>query len=152
EVPYRFINPDQNANADGFGDLEAGFKYAFIACEGNYLTFQFKVYTPTGDAFRGLGTDHTSVEPGILFQRCVRERWTVFGELRDWIATDGTDFSGNVLRYGVGVGYDVYRSCTWRVTPVLEGVGWTVLSGKESVIGPVPVQDASGDTIINVKF
>jgi hypothetical protein len=151
EVPYRWINPDQNANANGFGDLEAGFKYAFIACEGRYLTFQLKVYTPTGDSFKGLGTDHTSVEPGILWQTC-RERWTFFGEVRDWIATDGSDFSGNVIRYGVGVGYDVYRSCSWRITPVLEGVGWTVISGKESVIAAVPVENAAGDTIVNVKL
>ena len=67
-------------------------------------------------------------------RRSLRERWTVFGEVRDWIATDGSDFAGNVLRYGVGVGYDVYRSCTWRITPVLEGVGWTVLSGKDVLL------------------
>jgi hypothetical protein len=152
DVPYRFINPDVNANANGFSDLVAGFKYAFIACEGNYLTFQFKVYTPTGDSLRGLGTNHVSVEPAILWQTVPSERVTLFGEVRDWQATDGSDFAGNVLRYGVGIGYDVYRSCSYRITPVLEGVGWTVLSGKESVIGAVPVVSATGDTIINVKF
>src|SRR5262249_16375771 len=30
EVPVRFINPEQNANESGLGDINFGFKYAFI--------------------------------------------------------------------------------------------------------------------------
>jgi hypothetical protein len=152
EVPYRWLESQQNADHNGFSDLIAGFKYAFIACDDTYLTFQLKVYTPTGDSFRGLGTDHTSVEPALLWQTRARERWTFFGELREWVATDGSDFAGNVLRVGLGVGYDVYRSCSWTITPVLEGVSWTVLGGKESFLGTPPIESAVGDEIINVKL
>ena len=58
-----------------------------------------------------------------------------------------------MLRYGVGVGYDVYQSCdrTRRITPIIELVGWTVLDGKETANPPGVTQDASGDTIVNVK-
>jgi hypothetical protein len=154
DVPYRWIEARQNGDFNGFDDLSAGFKYAFVACDDNYLTFQFTVFTPTGDSFRGLGTNHTTVEPALLSQRRVGEKWTVFGELKDWIATDGSDFAGNVLTYGVGVGYDVYRSCNWRFMPLLECVGWTVLSGKElAVAGTTSVtQSAVGDTIVNLKL
>src|SRR5207249_3574000 len=74
------------------------------------------------------------------------------------IPIDGSDFAGNIIRYGVGLTYDVYHSGKFHVAPVTEIVGWTVLGGKELVLG-VPgndtsaiVQDASGDTIVNAKI
>ncbi len=30
EGPYRFLNPQVNANVSGFGDMNAGFKWAFV--------------------------------------------------------------------------------------------------------------------------
>jgi len=30
EVPWRFVNPEVNANANGLADMNAGIKYAFI--------------------------------------------------------------------------------------------------------------------------
>src|SRR5207237_8087536 len=70
-------------------------------------------------------------------------------EFRDWIPIDGSDFAGNVLRYGVGLSYLAVDGCRFRVIPVGEIVGWTVLSGKELADGSV--KDASGDTIVNAK-
>src|SRR5262249_6594034 len=72
-------------------------------------------------------------------------------ELRDFIPLDGTDFAGNVLRYGVGLSYQAIRGPRFHVTPVAELVGWTVLSGKEATAGG-DILDASGDTIVNVKL
>jgi len=63
-------------------------------------------------------------------------------------------FAGNVLFYGVGPSYQLYRGEHVRVAPVVELVGWTVLGGFETVwqsatsIG-VP---ASGTNIANVKI
>jgi hypothetical protein len=87
-----------------------------------------------------------------MYQR-LGDRLAIEAELRDWIPLDGTDFAGNVLRYGIGAGYDVYRSCDGcrRITPILELVGWTVLNGKETVFPPGVAVDAAGDTIINAK-
>jgi hypothetical protein len=152
EVPWRFLNPEVNDNANGFSDLMAGFKFALIADPCQFLTFQFKAYAPTGDSNDGLGTGHTSLEPGLLYYRRLGERLTLEAELRDWIPVGGTDFAGNVLRYGVGLGYDVWRSGHRRLTPIVELVGWTVLSGKESNMNvPGSIADASGDTIVNAK-
>lgn len=152
EVPYRFLNPVVNLNTSGLSDIDAGVKYAVIAEDGVYLTGQLRLFFPSGDGNRGLGTDHYSLEPGILFNRKLSDRLTLEAELRDWISLDGSDYAGNVLRYGVGLGYDVYRSCNRRVTPVVEFVGWTVLDGKEtSDVTGLPVS-ASGDTIINAKL
>jgi len=151
EAPYRFLNPEQNANTNGFADMNAGFKFAFVADPDQYLTFQFRTYIPTGDAARGLGTDHVSLEPSFLFCKQLSEGLSVQGQLDDWIPVGGTDFAGNVLEYGVGASYEVYNKHCLRIAPVIEFVGWTVLGGKELTQFNT-TEDASGNTIVNGKF
>jgi hypothetical protein len=162
-----------HTNFAGLSDVSAGFKFAFIADPGQYLTFQFTTYAPSGDPSRGLGTGHWTVEPAVLAFEQPTERLMLQAELKDWIPIDGGAFAGNVLTYGVGVGYDVYHNCNLRVVPITEFVGWTVLNGYESFVGPVSstlptgfvlppgqiqlptthgVENASGDTIVNAKF
>jgi hypothetical protein len=172
EVPVRFLNPEQNDNATGLGDMNAGAKFAVIATEDTYLTGQLRVYFPTGDASRGLGNSHTALEPGVLGHTQM-DRLALDAELRDWIPLNtgnefmGNQFAGNVLRYGVGVSYLALNNPRFRVIPVVEFVGWTVLSGQETEIasagaanlllmgaspdGLAAVRDASGDTIVNAK-
>ena len=151
DVPVRFLNPEMNANTAGLSDIQAGFKYAFVAEGGRWLTFQVRSFFPTGDGGKGLGTDHYSLEPALLAYQRLGERFAVAGEFRDWIPIGGTDFAGNVLRYGVGLSYDVYRRSDLQVSPVGEIVGWTVLSGKEFDALQGQVFGAAGATIINAK-
>jgi hypothetical protein len=152
EVPYRYINPEVNANASGFGDLRFGFKYAIISSPDQVLSLQLRTFTPTGDPFKGLGTNNWALEPAILYQNQLSERLEVFGEFRDLIPVGAIDdFAGQVLRYGVGAGYLVYNGDHVRVTPIGEFVGWTVLSGKEFA-PDIGEKDAAGDTIVNAKI
>ncbi len=67
---------------------------------------------------------------------------------------------GNVLRYGVGAGYDLITPARpegcWggrpmRLSAVLEVVGWEVLSGQYST-GTTDYNDASGISIVNLKI
>jgi hypothetical protein len=155
EAPYRFLQPEVNPKADGFSDMNTGFKYAFVSGPDLVATFQLRTYVPTGDARRGLGNDHVSLEPAFLLFAPLTERLRFEGELRDWVPVGGTDFAGNVLRYAVGFDYEAVRTETCRLSPVVELVGWTVLGGKESIVfptGAVDVEDAAGDTIVNVKL
>jgi hypothetical protein len=160
EVPYRFLLPEPlNPHVSGFTDMNAGFKWALLYEPDQVATFQLRTYIPTGDSFRGLGTHHVSLEPALLVYRRFTDRLTLEGELRDWIPIGGTDFQGNVTRYGIGFSYLAYESCGWRLTPVAEVVGWTVLDGKETV-PPIEIENqadlaahlksAGGDTIVNV--
>jgi hypothetical protein len=151
----------------GLGDTIAGFKYALLTDDIQYLTFQFKTYIPTGDSHRGLGTHHTSLEPGLLYLRRLNCRTYFQGELRYWIPIDGTDYAGNIIRYGAGLGYDIWNSNGssslnpyvadgWRVTAVGEFVGWSVLNGKFTPANAVgsPIDGVSvpdGFTVVNVK-
>jgi hypothetical protein len=155
EVPVRFLNPEVNKDSWGLSDVDGGAKYAFVNTEDFVASFQLRVYAPTGAASRGLGNRHTTLEPALLVWWRPAERWGVEGELRYWAPVGGTDFAGDIARYGVGVHYDLTCSPTFRVSPVVELIGWTVLSGKEPM--PVPgdgvlAKSAAGDTIVNVKL
>jgi hypothetical protein len=154
EVPWRFVNPEINANHNGIGDMNAGLKYAFIDDPDLVATFQFRTYIPTGQGRFGLGTDHVSLEPALLVWKPLGESLGLEAELRYWASVGGTDFAGDVIRYGLGLHYDLPRCGGVLFSPTLTFVGWTVLSGKESVVRPtglVTVDDAAGETIVNVK-
>jgi hypothetical protein len=149
DFPTLLTNPLSNANSTGFADMDAGFKYALVACDDRFLTFQLRTYIPTGDSRLGLGTNHTTLEPALLTYQRLTDRLALEAEFRDWIPLGGTDLAGNVIRYGLGVSYDVYQGDRLRVAPVTEVVGWTILSGKESI--KTLILDASGETIVNAK-
>lgn len=151
EVPVRMNEFAQNIDEQGLGDINFGFKAAVIAQCNTFLTIQVKTYVPSGAASQGLGTHHVSVEPGILFYQGIGERARIEGEVRDWAPFVGTDFSGNVLRYGLGASYDVWKNCKWRLAPVVECVGWSVMNGKESDGNTGTIQSSGGETIVNVK-
>ncbi len=152
EIPVRWLNPVVNDNTSGLADINAGFKWAFIYNHDQVASFQFRTYAPTGDAFKGLGTDHVSLEPALLLFQRLTDRLNFEGEVRDWIPIGGTDFAGNVIRYGVGLDYRIYDNDNLRIAPVAEFVGWTVLSGKEFANPPGVILDATGDTIVNAKI
>lgn len=153
EAPVRFLHPEINPDHAGFGDLDAGFKYAFIYEKDLVTSFQLRAWAPTGDPSRGLGNDHASLEPALLCYKSLSPCLRVESELRYWIPLGGTSFAGDILRYGVGVSCGRrYPDHLW-MNPVVEVVGWTVLDGKESAVPPIPpiISDAAGDTIVNLK-
>jgi hypothetical protein len=167
-----------NANPTGVGDMAVGFKYALIAeTDNRYVTVQVRGYIPTGDNTQGIGTGHVSIEPSLLLYQRLSERLVAQGELRYWVPIGGGPGAGDVLRYGLGLGYDVVQRPFLRITPVAELVGWTVIGGTEAIgNGTVPAatsivngvtvvnvggtivpsdhffQSATGDTIVNAKI
>lgn len=159
--------PATISSNSGFGDMNAGLKYALYTDPCRYLTFQFKIYIPTGSALLGLGTNHVSYEPGLLYLRSLSARSYFQGELRYWVPDGGQQgFQGNVFRWGAGVGYDLfntglssdglnpYYSSGRRLTAVTEFVGWEVLNGLERVPGDVLTIDpvSAKASIVNLKL
>jgi hypothetical protein len=154
-VPVRLINPEVNADHAGLSDVDAGFKYAFLRSDDQVATFQFRTYTPTGDSHRGLGTHHVSLEPALLLYNRITDRLSLESELRLWVPVGGTDFAGEIVRYGTGLHYDLYRAGHCTFVPVAEFVGWTVLDGKETVVPPSGMafeHGTGGETIVNAKL
>ena len=155
EGGVRALNPDLNANTSGLADANVGFKYAFLADESQVWSFQFRTYLPTGAASRGLGTHHVSLEPGVLGFVRLAENLGLASEVRYWQPVGGTDFAAPVLRYGLGLRYDLVDGDGWRLAPTAEAIGWTVLGGHESRLlpdGRSAVLDSNGTTVVNVKL
>lgn len=169
EVPYRFLKTQVIPENSGIGDIRTGVKVGLVAEDSYAFTVQLGAYLPTGDAMKGLGTDHVSLEPALLYYGALTDRLKLEGELRYWIPISpstaaGTgadfdptdDFAGGVFRYGLGVGYDVSPSGPVRFTPVVELVGWSIVSGiatgtTDGTLTTATFEDASGITIVNVK-
>ncbi|MFW6199594.1 MAG: transporter [Gemmatimonadota bacterium] len=169
EVPFRSLDVDYGMNAwsgSGIGDLQAGLKYAAFSDADRVLTLQLKSYLPTGDAEDGLGTDHFSLEPGLLFHEGSGERWTLESELRLWIPFGGStgrgtpfgeseDYASSIVRYGAGIGYELTPEARLRFTPVLELAGWhvnggIVTSSPDGTALEAVAEDGSAD-IVNLK-
>ena len=149
------LNPDINNNTTGLGDSNLGFKYAFLSDECEVWTFQLLAYLPTGAASRGLGTHHVSLEPAVLGFVRLTDNLGLASEVRYWQPIDGTDFAGGILRYGLGLRYDLWEGGGWRLAPTAEAIGWTVLGGHESRLlpdGSSAVLDSTGTTVVNVKL
>ena len=151
ETPYVWMNPENNANTSGYGDMNAGFKLMAYGDENLQLTLQLRAYFPTGTAAE-LGTHHYTLEPALLGHYNLMNCLQLEGEFRYWAPIGGTDFAGNMIRYGFGVSYGQRSANEIWLMPVAEVVGWTVLSGKTyewDSPTTYSIQDAAGTTIIN---
>jgi hypothetical protein len=151
ETPVRWANPEVNANQHGLGDVSGGFKWAFIKQENLVTAFQFRGYFPTASE-AALGTDHYALEPALLVNYHLAEFLLLEGEVRYWLPLGGTDFAGDVVRYGLGLSFGQRPAGEIWLTPVAEVVGWTVLDGKVMAANSpelFTVESAAGTTIVN---
>ena len=166
ELPFRFLRPDtfvpgtgSFGNQSGISDLRFGAKGALVSTPGRQLTAMLQIGTPTGDASKGLGTNHATIEPSLLYRERPSDRFAIEAELGDVIPTGGSagvptasndKFSSAVVYYGIGPSYEAYRSSSVTLVPVVELVGWHVLGGFETPAGSdSPV---GGWDIVNLKF
>jgi hypothetical protein len=162
ELPVRWIRPQSFLpgtapfdDQSGVSDLRAGVKFGALASDTQALTLQVQGNFPTGDAGKGLGVDHFSFEPALLYNGSANDRFHVEGQFglvlpvggSDGIATTEETFAGNVIYYGIGPSIEVYSGDAVRLAPVVELVGWHVLSGfQTSTLG-----EADGINVVNLK-
>jgi Putative MetA-pathway of phenol degradation len=165
QIPFRWLQATSFSgaaaqafpNSGGFGDMQLGLKFAPLASASRYLTLQFKTYLPSGDASEGLGTNHASIEPSLLYYQRLSERFSVEAEIGDTHPLSSSagvptvsprGFAGDVFFYGVGPSYQLINEEQFRLAGVLEVVGWNVRSGY--VTGPANPSTA-GVNIVNLK-
>jgi hypothetical protein len=169
QIPFRWLQPEglvaglpgetaAFSNGAGISDIEVGLKFALLASPTRYLTAQLTSYFPSGSALHGLGTNHYSLEPALLYYQRFGEskRFEVEGELGGWLPTGGSagvatvgtqGFAGNIFFYGIGPSFRVINGEQFRLAPVIELVGWSVTGGLQT--GPA---SASGTNIVNLKM
>jgi hypothetical protein len=164
-VPLRFVQPqaflDPAAphtftSQSGLSDIRVGVKVGLINDEDSTLTVQVQGYFKTGDAKKGLGTDHNSLEFSLLDRQKMSDRAQLELEVGDWhpiggsLTQTGLSYSGDVLYYGFGPSYEVFRTDRVSISPIVELVGWHVLGGQEQDSGNL--RSAEGTNIVNLKI
>jgi hypothetical protein len=173
ELPFRWLQPQgfksippfpPFGSQGGISDVRLGVKLGLISTAQRSLTIQLRSALPSGDASKGLGTDHATFEPGLLYREQFTSRFSLEAQLEDnapiggnkGVPTSGSRrFAGNVFTYGIGPSYDLYRGENVHIAPVVELVGWHVFGGfLTDPGGPVTgaASDASGNNIVNIKF
>jgi hypothetical protein len=157
-LQYTSATDHSMKSASGLGDFSAGFKLALVASPQRFLTFQFGSLMPTGHSDLGLGTNHFSVQPMLLYNQRLGERVSIAGEFGDWHPVGGSagvptnsssGFPGDVITYGVGTSYDFLSGSENRITPVLEFVGWSVHGGFATTVNGA---EHAGGNILNAKI
>lgn len=158
EVPVLSIDPSVVPQSTGIGDVRFGFKAAAVARENFFLSGQFRSYAPSGNAREGLGTNHWSIEPGLLYHQSLSRGIALDGQFEFWHPINGSagiptssskSFAGNIATYGFGGSYQLIDKPRFHAIPVVELVGWRVLDGFQTTSsGPV---SADGVNIVNIK-
>ena len=131
EYSYRSNDPLLTPHTAGFSDLFLGTKSLLLDCELMQVTFQFKTFLPTGDATKGLGTGHVSLEPSLLMSLRLASQTYFQGQLAEWIPIGGDPgYAGAIIHYHGSLNH---RLC--ELTPdtpligTLEANGWTFQDG-----------------------
>jgi hypothetical protein len=168
ELPIRSINPTSFVagtgsfgKQSGLSDLTAGLKVGLVTEENRDVTLLLRASLPSGDSLKGLGTDHASFEPALLYRQAVNDKvsiesqfglWNPIGGSRGPLPSDGK-FAGSVLYYGIGPSFDAFDNGKVRLSPVVELVGWRVLKGFETRTLLTPIGgNAEGVNIVNLKI
>lgn len=151
ETPFKWIDPEVNRNVNGFGDFHLGMKFAGWNSDRLLTAVQVRLDAHTASTALA-GTGHWSIEPSLLGAWRILDELTLEGQVGYWVPLGGTDFAGEVLKYGIALSYGQRTGETIQLMPVAEVIGWTVTSGRE-LVAPAPgvfvVESAAGDTIVN---
>ena len=172
QVPFRWVQPffvpntgaPTLSSGGGISDVRAGLRFGAIASGSRKLTFQLGADFPTGDGSAGLGTNHYSIEPEVLFFQRISDRSAIEAEAGDSHPIGGTiyvpnaspptppqNFAGDVAMYGIGLSYQLIKRDSYRVAPVLELVSWHVFGGLQTGAAEA-VQSAAGINVLNAKL
>ncbi len=165
ELPVRGISPQgfvptglaDWGGSSGIGDLRFGGKASLFNDADRSVTAMVRVAVPSGNAGKGLGTNHASIEPAILFHSAIADRLGLEAQVgyRKPLGgsagvNSGDKFSGDILWWGIGPSFDVYDADGVRISPVVELVGWRVLGGFQTCANCDA--DAGGTNIVNLKL
>ena len=159
-LPVRFLRPETFSTSTSFGnetglsDIQFGAKGGLVSNDHRQVTASVQFSAPSGDSLKGLGTDHWSVEPALLYH----ERASIVSieaQLGEIFPTDGSaglptsspdKFAGKILYWGVGPSVEIFRRGDTAIAPVVEFVGWHFVDGFQTATS------VKGLDVVNVKI
>lgn len=171
EIPVRWLDPKafvpgtgSFGSTNGLSDVRAGVKVAITSSDNHYLTVLLRGDFPSGDPAKGLGTNHGTFVPALLYYQRAGDRFAIESQIGDFHPLSGSEgvptsssdkFSGDVVFYGIGPSFEVVSTDHFRFAPVVELVGWHVTGGFATQIpGDVAgvAVAAEGTDIVNLKI
>ena len=165
ELPVRGIDPQGFVptglldweGQSGIADLRFGGKASLFRDDDRTVTAMVRMAVPTGDPKKGLGTNHVSIEPTLLFHSALSDRVGLEAQFGYWASIGGSagvnsddSFAGDVLTWGIGPSFDAYSSDSLSISPIVELVGWSVIGGFQTCV--TCDNPEAGTNIINLKF
>ncbi len=157
EVPYRQINPNFMPTQAGFSDINFGVKSMFYDRELLQMSFQFRTFTPSGNATSNLGTGHFSLDPSIMASLKLAPDTFLQSQVGNWIPLGGN----SKLQGGVLYWFTSLNQVVWRPAPnspliaTLEMDGWSFEDGGYTTAlkkndKPVIRPDGGGVSYFNI--
>lgn len=148
DMPYRSWNGDGMGGA-GFGDMSVGTKSVLFDCELMIVTFQFKTFIPIGMGFKGLGTQHVSLEPSLLMAINLSPDTSFQAQISEWIPIGALSGGGAVLHGHASLNHVLYR---WQpavpIIGTLEANSWSFQDGTYTTPS-LDVVQSSGETYVS---
>jgi len=131
EIPYRAIDPEFTPIESGFADMNVTTKSLLLDCELLQVTFQFRTYIPIGQASKGLGTGHVSLEPSLLWALKFAPSTYLQGQAAYLIPIGGDEeYAGDVFHYHFSLNQVIWKPLLGvQVIGTAELNGWSVLNG-----------------------
>ncbi len=154
-IPLRLIDPEINTDTAGLGDIQTSTKTRLLDGNSWTITQVNNVYIQSGNAAKGLGTGHTSMEMGVLAGYKWTDETCLHGEAKFLVPMGGhPSHQGNIFRWGLGLSHLWYDSDSFALIPTLETVFYSILDGEATTIsGGVPtVHRVDGETISTVHY
>jgi hypothetical protein len=148
ETVYRNLQADQFGHASGFNDMVLTSRTLLFDCELLQFAMLFRTHLPTGNASKGLGVGHTSLEPGAVVGIKLTPTTYLQTQVSQWIPLGGNPaYAGLVLHYHTSVNQELCR--IMPDVPVLgtfEFAGYSFQDGNytDPVLGSL--QKSSGYT------
>jgi hypothetical protein len=150
DTPYRSYDTDLGGHAAGFSDINLGTKSVLFDAELLQITFQFRTWMPSGIGLKGLGTQHVSLEPSLLFGLNISPDTYAQAQIAEWIpiSADAAQ-AGAILHYHASLNHVLWR---WQpnvpIIGTLEANGWSFQDGlyTDPLRGALP---ASGETYLS---
>jgi hypothetical protein len=154
DVPIRIVDPDGGyANTSGLSDINITTKLLFLDGHQWQITNLFRTHIPSGDANRGLGTGHASIEPGFAMRYKYSDYTYFHADLKYWVPLGGDpNFEGEVLNYGFAMSHVWRETDCFAVMPTIEFKGYAFLDGlqTESITTIPQVVDVDPEGILIV--
>lgn len=118
-TPYRSVNPQFAGSQAGFSDIVIGAKSLLLDSELLLVAFQFNTFIPSGNAGKGLGTGHVSLEPSVVVGLRLGPESFLQAQIAEWIPLGGdSTYSGAVLHYHLA-----YNQVLWKPTEQVQLIG-----------------------------